>query len=131
MIFLCERLSTIVTFVWPLSCMFPQAMLKIVVLKDCFYSVCIFKCNSKYYYWKTFSQQLHCVVYHLCVKTCLLKRSLSCCSARKTGHYGCIDMASPQCVLSCVFQDDIFMRKLFHHSYICVASLLYVSSCDT
>ena len=52
------------------------------------------------------------------------------CSARLPGHNGCIDMVSPQCVLSYVFQDDIFMRKLFHHSCICVASPLYVSPCD-
>ena len=62
--FFVKRLFTIATFVWPLSCMFPQVMLKIVAWSQRlhrygFFSVCIFKCNSKWYYCeKAFSQQL-------------------------------------------------------------------------
>ena len=36
-----------------------------------------------------------------------------CCSARLPGLNGCIDMVSRQCVLSYVFQDDIFYEKAF------------------
>ena len=39
LIYLWESLFTITTFLWPISCMCPQVMLKIVVLQDCLVSM--------------------------------------------------------------------------------------------
>ena len=119
-----KSFSTIVAFVWHLSCMFLCVMLKISVLQESLITISaqVWRLPSVYFWMYLKVIFLWEILFH---NSYLYVVS---CSEKRPGHNACMGMASPLCVFSIISEVNIFVRKSFHNNNIFVASLLCVSS---